>query len=97
MAYNMTPIEDATNIYEFYRAANTISNNLIVYLTLISMFVILLMILTRRNSIPESVLTSSLVCAVFSLLFASITLVSVVWVVGFTTLAGLAAIKLYLD
>ena len=97
MAYNMTAITNSTSIFGLYEGINIATSNMVAYLTLVSLFIVLLMILLKNSPPTESVLASSLICLVISLGMMGLGVVNITWVIGFTLIAGLSAVGLYLQ
>ncbi len=92
----MTNFTAADNIFEVYEAINISSGNLLVYMSLISIFVILLMSLLRKNPPPESFVASSAATTMVSLIFLGMGLLDIVWVIGFGSIFATSAVFLYI-
>ena len=97
MSYNMSGFSNSTNLYEMFAAVNVASDNWLVYMALIGVFVILLINLLRNNPPPEAFTASSAVCSILSLAFLLADVINVVWVVGFAFIFALSAVSLYLS
>lgn len=95
MNYNMSAVTDSLHIFDIFVAVDTASGHLLGWLTLVSLFVIILVSLLRQNEAAESIAAASLVCALVSLLFLSAGIINIIWVIGFTALFGFSAAKMY--
>lgn len=98
MVYNMSGVESSTNVLQLFSAVNTLSGNILVYMTLLALWVSLFMILLRNNTPRDSMFSSTMATTIVCLLFfaAGVTQVMIV-LVGLTLLAGVLAVSMYLD
>lgn len=97
MSYNMTAFGSADNVLEMAVAVNTSSNGLIGIFAIISVFVILLIALMRRNPSAESFLSASGVTAVWSLFLFGVGLVGIEYFVGTTLIFAFSAAGIYIN
>ncbi len=97
MVYNMSNITGSVNILELYAGVGVLSNGMLVYGSLLCIWLVLFMVLIRRNPPAESILASSIVCSTLSLLFMAADLLPRVWFIGFVLVAALAAVSLYIN
>lgn len=97
MAYNMTSYTGSFNVLQMFSAINESTNNLLIYFTIIGVWVVLFVSLNRNNnSTAESIAASSGVTSVFILLMMMAGLVNAHWLIGSTILFGVAGVSLYL-
>lgn len=97
MAYNMTAFQASQNVYQQFVAINDISGNLLVGLTLFSLFIILVMRLQHNNPPAESFTSAAAVCSLLSLFFLAIDLIGIIWVIGFTLTFAISGVALYIQ
>lgn len=99
MTYNMSAFENSNNILDQALAINQLStvNGVPVFATvlMISLFVIILIALLRRNEIPESLFGAAGSCMAIATMLWVIGLVNVLYILGFAIVAGVAAVAMY--
>lgn len=91
----MTAFEDSNNIVGLFTGVNNASGNILGYLTLISVFIVILMALLRNNPPAESIFAASFVSSIVSLLFMAAGITNIAWFVGCVIMTAASAIALY--
>lgn len=94
-AYNMSAFEASNNVLDQFVAVDTISGGVLSVGFMLTLFVILLIALLRRNEIPESVFSAGAACMAISTMLWVAGAVNVLFILGFAIVAGGAAVAMY--
>ena len=93
--YDLSGIENTTNLFGIFDSVNTASGNWLGSVVLVVIFVVLLMNLLSKNEPPESFFAASVVSLVVSLGFFAIGLIGVYSFVAVTLLVATSGVALY--
>jgi hypothetical protein len=94
--YNMTAIEQSNNLAQVGVGVNTASGGLLGITFLIALFVILFILLIRRNPAPESLAAASGVSTVVALIMLAAQLITMPWLIGASLMFAMSSVGLYL-
>jgi len=88
MAYNLTGLQNSTNLYDLVVYANGVTDNILVILFLWSIWFIMVMRL-KDYDFANSILVSSFACFVLGILMSYVSLVNIIHPLVFLILAAL--------
>lgn len=97
MVYNLTSVANSTNPALLVSGVNDITGGLFMPLILVAFFIVMVMVLLRVTPPAEAFFSASVVGLVVSLTLVAVELVQTSFIVGFTAIAVLSGIALYLN
>lgn len=59
MTYNLTQVQSATNVYQLVDAANTAVDGSLMLVFIVSLFIVALVVLSRRSTFLHAIMVSS--------------------------------------
>ena len=97
--YNMTGWQNASNTFQLFEAVNNSSSGALAWMSLVTVFIIMLALTYRRNStLPmEGVTASAMTALVWSVILVSLGLLGEGWLIATTVVAGIAGVGLYMQ